>query len=84
MILAAYFNYISHSENLLKMPDPFQEKYNDNLVWFKERYHILKERYKGKLCLVIDDEGEIFNDIADLLTRLKDVDMKTTVIEYIT
>jgi hypothetical protein len=44
------------------MLDPVQQKYNDNLAWFKEYYHILKKRHKGKLCLVIDGEGEIFSD----------------------
>jgi hypothetical protein len=45
------------------MSDPIRQKYSDNLAWFKEHYHMLKEKHKGKLCLVIDGEGEIFGDI---------------------
>ena len=49
------------------MSDPIRQEYSDNLAWFKEHYHMLKEEHKGKMCLVIDGEGEIFGDIRRIL-----------------
>ena len=57
-----------------------------NLLWFKDQYNQLKAQHKGKLCLVIDGQGEIFDDISDLLKRMKDkgANFQSTVIKYIT
>jgi hypothetical protein len=67
----------------LRSSDSKQE-YDINQKWFKENYRVLKEEHDGKLCLVINGNGEVFDNISDLLARLKDNDMKSAVIQYIT
>jgi len=61
-----------------------RQQYDVNLEWFKQNYRTLKEKHKGKLCLVINGKGEVFSDISNLLERLKGEDMKSAVIQYIT
>jgi hypothetical protein len=61
-----------------------RQEYDYNLAWFKDHYRVLKEKHKGKLCLVINGEGKVFDNVSDLLERLKGSDMTSAVIQYIT
>jgi hypothetical protein len=63
-----------------------RRKYDINLQWFKDHYSDLKVKHEGKLCLVVDGQGEIFDDISDLIKQMKDknADLQSTVIQYIT
>jgi hypothetical protein len=49
-----------------------RQKYDLNLAWFKGHYSELKGQHKGKLCLVIDGQGEVFDDISKIIKRMKD------------
>ncbi len=54
------------------------DKYDSNLAWYKNNYHILKEKYKGQIILVIDqDKVESYKNINLLRERLKKGDLNT-------
>ncbi len=61
-------------------------KHDTNLAWYKNNFQKLKEQYKGKIILVIDENVlEAYEDINDLRERLKrnNIDVRTVIIDYI-
>jgi hypothetical protein len=62
------------------------DKHDSNLAWYNKNYHILKERYKGQIILIIDQgRVENFQDINSLQERLQkgDINTQSIVIGYI-
>ena len=61
-------------------------KHDTNLAWYKNNFQKLKEEYKGKIILVIDEnvvEGyEHINALRETLIRNK-IDARTVIIDYI-
>jgi hypothetical protein len=62
------------------------DKYNANQAWYSNNYQLLKQKYKGQIILIIDENNvEGYKDSTRLQKRLEkgDIDKRTIVIDYI-
>lgn len=62
------------------------DKYNSNLGWYRNNYQNLKQKNRGQIILVIDENNvESYKDIITVRERLEkgDIDRQTVVIDYI-
>jgi hypothetical protein len=61
-------------------------KHDTNLAWYQNNFQKLKEEYRGRIILVLDENSvESYDDIGPLRERLKrgDIDARTVIVDYI-
>lgn len=62
------------------------DKYNSNIMWYRNNYQTLKQKYTGQIIFIIDENNvENYKDINAVQKRLErgDIDRQTVVIDYI-